>query len=393
MKRKANPPDETNQTTPGRIATDDSGAIAADRNESDAERTTFAALVRVAQFHQLCFEQREKDNGIRRWVTLDRLAEVAGCNERTVFETLKRMREDFDLPVHYVAKRKGYGYTEPVTQFPTLVYNRADCLALCIAMQGSAMYAGTGFSNRLRSVIRKLTAGLRKELAVKFESLERVVSFHATGADAFIPLENFEVIVPALIHRQELEIHYATAHREDEPLDGSHDSEPGIRRIEPLHLACIDFGWYLFAYDDQRKSIRTFALRRIKRLRMTGNTIKSRTFNARKKLESGFGAFSSGERATVRIRLWGRAARVIPEFLWHKSQIFEPVPGEPGCVDMTLTVAISPRFVGWLGEWLREIAVLEPVHLRETLITSCEECIANQRRIGGAWDARCSAVL
>jgi hypothetical protein len=61
-----------------------------------------------------------------------------------------------------------------------------------------------------------------------------------------------------------------------------------------------------------------------------------------------------------------RAARVIPEFFWHKSQVIEPVPGEPGTIDFTLRIAINPRFVGWIGERLREIAVLEPASLRET---------------------------
>jgi len=62
------------------------------------------------------------------------------------------------------------------------------------------------------------------------------------------------------------------------------------------------------------------------------------------------------------------------------------VPGEPGTIDFTLRIAINPRFVGWIGEWLREIAVLEPISLRETLIESCDICKANQLRIGQEWD-------
>jgi len=36
---------------------------------------------------------------------------------------------------------------------------------------------------------------------------------------------------------------------------------------------------------------------------------------------------------------------------------------------------------------LREIAVLEPKHLRQTLIESCDICKANQIRFGQLWDA------
>ena len=33
--------------------------------------------------------------------------------------------------------------------------------------------------------------------------------------------------------------------------------------------------------------------------------------------------------------------------------------------ELTLSVAINPRFVGWIKEWLGEVAVLEPLSLRE----------------------------
>jgi hypothetical protein len=43
---------------------------------------------------------------------------------------------------------------------------------------------------------KKLTAGLRKELAIEFEALEKAVSFHCIGADVFIPPVNFEIATP-----------------------------------------------------------------------------------------------------------------------------------------------------------------------------------------------------
>jgi predicted DNA-binding transcriptional regulator YafY len=356
------------------------------------ERITFAALVRIFKIHQLLFEQRERDNGVRPWITAAFLAAELETTERTIGETITRMRDDFHLPAHYVARRGGYGYTEPVTQFPTVLYNRAECLALCVAMQGSAMYAGSSFAKHVRSVVRKLTAGLRKELAVEFESVERVISFHCTGADAFIPLENFELVTPALIHHQELEINYATAHREDEPLDGASDSEPGLRRVEPLHLACIDFGWYLFAYDPGRAQVRTFALRRIKGLRMTGTTFQPRPFNIRKALETSFGAFQGGKAENVRLRFWGRGARVIPEFFWHKSQVIEPVPGQAGTIDLTLRIAINPRFVGWIKEWLGTVAVLKPVPLRERVSYEARHGADLSDSIGAEYDRRKTTV-
>jgi predicted DNA-binding transcriptional regulator YafY len=237
-----------------------------------------------------------------------------------------------------------------------------------------------------RSIAKKLTAGLRKELAVEFEALEKAVSFHCIGADAFIPPVNFEIVTPAIIYHQELEIEYVKPYGEPRN-DGAKDAEPGLRRVEPLHHACIDFGWYLFAWDPKHEDVRTFALRRMRKIRMTGVTCKPRRFDVNKQLEHSFGAFHSKNPEDIRLLLWGRAASVIPEFLWHRSQKFEPVPRQPDKRYMTMKVSVNPRLIGWICEWLGGIAVLEPVTLREEVQKATKKGYDDQLRIGAEWDA------
>jgi proteasome accessory factor B len=249
-----------------------------------------------------------------------------------------------------------------------------------------SIHAGTPYADGARSIARKLTAGLRKELAVEFESLEQAVSFHCIGADAFIAPANFELITPAVIHRQQLEIEYAKTYGFCS-LDGSRDADPGLRRVEPLHLACIDFGWYLFAYDLKRKAVRTFALRRIRALRMTALSCEPRRFDVQKELESSFGPFRGDKPEQVRLRFWGRAAGVIPEFVWHRSQTIEPMPGRADTIHLTMKVSINPRLVGWICEWLGEVAVLEPKSLRDQVRDAARKGFEDQERIGAEWDA------
>jgi proteasome accessory factor B len=254
-------------------------------------------------------------------------------------------------------------------------------------MLGLSLHAGTPYAAGARSIARKLTAGLCKELAVEFEALEKAVSFHCIGADAFIPPVNFEVTTPAVIYRQELEIEYAKPADGDSIDDGAKDAQPGLRRVEPLHVACIDFGWYLLAWDPNRKGVRTFALRRIRRIRMTGVPCKPRRINLKKQLDDSFGAFHGDNPEDIRLLLWGRAASIIPELLWHRSQKFEPVPGEPGKKYMTMRVTPNPRLVGWICDWLGNIAVLEPVTLREAVQNAARQGLEDQLRIGAIWDS------
>jgi hypothetical protein len=52
-----------------------------------------------------------------------------------------------------------------------------------------------------------------------------------------------------------------------------------------------------------------------------------------------------------------------------------------------MKVSINPRLVGWICEWLGEVAVLEPVTLRERVQEATKKGFEDQVRIGAEWDA------
>jgi predicted DNA-binding transcriptional regulator YafY len=349
-------------------------------------RSTYGVQIRASRLVQMLYEQQERDNGVRPWMTAPYIADQLGVTTRTLTEDIARLRDDQGLPIRYLEKRKGIGFTEKVTALPTIVCTGSESMGLCVAMQGLSLHAGSPYAAGARSIAKKLTAGLRKELAVEFEALDKAVSFHCIGADINIRPVTFEVVTPAVIYQQELEIEYAKI---DEAInDGARDADPGRRLVEPLHLACIDQGWYLLAWDRTRKGVRTFALRRIRNIRMTGTTLKPRRFHVTKHLKHSFGAFSSGTPEIIRLRFWGRAAGVVQEFLWHPTQAFEPVPNHPEMIDMTMTVSRSPRLLGWIGEWLGEVAVLDPVPLRDEFRDRALKAYDDQLRVGAEWDSR-----
>ena len=74
----------------------------------------------------------------------------------------------------------------------------------------------------------------------------------------------------------------------------------------------------------------------------------------------------------------------VPRPQKHQMEILSLVPVKDERVDGR---ELWASFFCWIGEWMREIAVLEPEHLRQTLIDSCDICKAKQIRIGQLWDA------
>jgi hypothetical protein len=56
-------------------------------------------------------------------------------------------------------------------------------------------------------------------------------------------------------------------------------------------------------------------------------------------------------------------------------------------IDMTMTVSISPRLIGWIGEWLSDGAVLEPVTLRDEFRDCALKAYEDQLRVGQEWES------
>lgn len=355
-----------------------------------------ARQYRIGQMHQRFTEQRQDPNPERRFLTAEKLGEWLGHSKRTIFRDIEVMKDDLHLPVDEIPGRGGWGYTEDVTSMPTVLCSQFEAMALCVSMGATAIYERSIFAPAVRTVLRNLTGTLCQTLNLEFDALVRTVSFHCTGGERDIPPENFELSLRGALLRQELEIEYEKLESAPavDPLPygsteivgraavavpkKSAEIQPARRRIEPLHVACIDFGWYLLAYDPERDDVRTFALRRIRSIRMTGRKSMGGEFDVRAYLRRGIGAYSSGEPVPVHLRFWGQAARVLPEMEWHETQRFERVASKPGTIDMHLTVAINPKLVGLICQWLGQVVVVEPASLRDTIRRIAQKAVADQ---------------
>ncbi|MDI1314243.1 WYL domain-containing protein [Prosthecobacter sp.] len=69
-------------------------------------------------------------------------------------------------------------------------------------------------------------------------------------------------------------------------------SKPERRTVQPCHVGQIEHGWYLLAYDPERKAMRTFALQRSTELKLLKSKfVRDARFNAREYLGGGLGVW------------------------------------------------------------------------------------------------------
>lgn len=306
-------------------------------------------LERVTKLHRLF--QWQLDHPDRPWMNQTQLAvELEVTSEKTIARDLAFMRDRLRLPIGRVVSRGGYGYTEPVASLPVLQVCAGELMALAAALRIMELFKGTTFAELMQGVVKKLTSTLREEMMIDFERLSGVISFRAIGIEANLDPKVFEMVLKAVLEHEELELDYCSVHGENAGIVKK-------RRVQPVHVAWIDNGCYVFADDENGANRRTFVISRASKVKATGRHFKPQPFDAKEEMDGSFGAFTKKNPEEIKIRFADKAKQFVMERVWHSSQQFTKVTETVGpwtgqeVVEMTMRVAHTPdvdRFVmGW----------------------------------------------
>lgn len=228
-------------------------------------------------------------------------------------------------------------------------------MAMFVARQALAACRGSAVERILSEGFRRLEQRLDQDQQYLLGDLGGLVSFQEPASDD-LDLATFQCLTQALRDRVEVRFEYR----------GLADAKPHPRRVRGYHLGCIDHKWYLFGWDMGRKALRTFALSRMGRLRVTRAAFrKPPHFNLAEMLKGALTVHSGnlGREAVVRLRLEGWAARVASERRWHPSQEVRPLGN--GRVEIELHLSGLEEVFRWVMSWGEQVEVLEPAELRD----------------------------
>ncbi len=294
------------------------------------------------------------------------LAEEIGVTQKTIQRDISFMREDLGLPLVYDEVRHGYRYTRAVSDFPLLCHGVEDVVALFLARRALEPLRGTPFEASLRDAFRKLAATVPGEISFRWSDLEEAFSVRSSGVvpgDARL----FEAIARAVLECRELAFDYRK-------IDGE-EWEP--RRLRPFHLAEIDGGWYLIGHDVGRKARRTFAVQRMRGLRVAkAKFLRPHDFSPEDHLGGSFGVWNTpddkGRRHRIHLRFTSWAARVVSERRWHPSQQIRWIGEGEDELEMFLELAGFEEISRWILSWGAQVEVLAPEALRDSILAALE---------------------
>ncbi len=289
------------------------------------------------------------------------------------FEVSQRMiQKDLDIIRHglkFELTHTPAGYIfEQLPSLPALHFTLSEALSLLLAVQAAWQVPGIG-SCDLAASIARLKALFPTEFLPLLNKITAQPSVSACGEHR---QEMLSLLNHALAQRCKVRITYETRSR------GGEVSE---RTITPYHIKLHVRSWHVIAYCQNRESVRTFKIDRIRQASLLGEryTIPN-DFDVNDYLGDTWGIMNGDGRAPVDVLLLfeAEAGHWVIEEHWHSSQSSEELPD--GSILFRVNLVPTPEFVNWLLYYGSRVKVMEPDFLRKQVI---EEHLKAARDNGG----------
>jgi len=216
---------------------------------------------------RLCFIDREIGAG--NYPNAPALAKKYETSLSSINRDIAYMRDMLGAPIAYDFYRKGFYYTEKTFRLFAAYASADDLLALCMAKNLMELYRNTPIHDAALNLLENISAPLQGENGDEWYK-DRIVI--PKTAFAPVDIEVWNNIVGGL--RENLVITFQYPDNNSEPQDSQGKSSVqklNIRRVHPYQLLFDSKAWYLFAYDEDRKNMRMFALPRITNVSVTKN--------------------------------------------------------------------------------------------------------------------------
>lgn len=299
-----------------------------------------------------------------RYPNCTRLAGHFEVSSKSIQRDIDFMRDMLQAPIEYDPRRKGYFYRETWNFDPAAVLDRQEAEALAATSRVLAQYRGTPWYEDVSSAIEKLRQYL--PFSCSGDSLFDICSFDSPVPVPAVDQEKFSMIEQAIRHRLKVCMNYQSASRQ----------VITRRTVHPYRLHYDQSGdfWYLIAWCEYRKAIRTFALSRAEHMVQTGDTFTiPATFRIDKYLEKNFNHTRGPETHNIAIRFTPYQSQWIREHRWHPSQHIRE--HEDGSLTLTLDVSALEAVKRWVLRYGAQAEVLEPPELRRMVKIEVSEMV------------------
>jgi proteasome accessory factor B len=300
-----------------------------------------------------------------RYPNCSKLANELGVERKTIQRDITFMRDELKLPIQYEETLHGYFYVQDVSDFPVFQTTAEELAGLFLARTALESVRGTPLAEVMQQAFSKITRGMVGKIQFAWSDMD-----DAFSRKGFIPnlrdVKLFGIIAESILSQLVTTFYYRKL--------GADKSE--LRRVQPLHLGEVDGGWYLIAQDLQRGALRTFALPRMSRFKVTTQKFERPVdFNGSDHLRQSFGVWSvAGDysRQVVRVELKNYAAQIAQERRWHPTQEVFPLNAKGTRLEVRFEVGRLEEVLRWVLSFGSHAKVLGPPELAKMVRAEVE---------------------
>lgn len=272
------------------------------------------------------------------------LAEELNITERQLYRDINDLITA-ELPIVY-DRSKGIYCFEDTFSLKKISVKAEELQSLLMARELFS-HTGGGFKEGIEGVYRKILAA-QSEPPVRMQ-LEPAIDFAKIETQ-------YQAINKAIEESLRVEIEHC-----------GQDGKYTKREIDPYRLFYSNGFWYVLGWCHVRQDIRTFALDRIKKVRILEKHNLTRAgFNFDEYIAMCWRSFYLEDPQEICIKFSPLAAKEIRRKEWHPTQKIKEL--KDGSLELALLISGEDEIMRWILSWGKEAQVVKPKSLKTRIL-------------------------
>ncbi|MGO9570517.1 MAG: helix-turn-helix transcriptional regulator [Desulfomonilaceae bacterium] len=305
----------------------------------------------------------------KKGITGTELANELEAPLRTVYRDLDAIQEaGFPIYTDREGKNSYWKLLDTFKKDFPVPLTMTELMALHMSRDLLTVFQGTIFHDSIESLFKKVKTALSAETLRYLENISGRLKISIGPAKNFSgSKEVIKTLSEATAKRRRVEILYRA-------ISTAQDTR---RKVDPYQVWVMNGGFYLIGLCHLRNSVRTFAMDRIKSLKVVEEPFQfPKDFNLEDYLQTAFHVMR-GRPERVKVRFSPGAAHVVRERIWHPTQEVRELEG--GALEVSLEVPINYEIVSWILGFGSAAEVIQPVSLRRRISEELESAASRYR--------------
>lgn len=238
------------------------------------------------------------------------LSEEFELSCRTAQRDIEFMKDRLGAPLAYMAKHKGYYYTDQTFELPGLWFTEEAIVALSLAVRLASAVPDTRIKHSLCAFLNDLLGLKGKGVPCLEDISERISVKNIEYSKVAGP--SFHVVTDALLKGKPLEITYYSPHT----------GETTRRKIIPLHLLFYMGSWHIISYCAIKRGLRDFVISRIRSAEPLAEklSLPATLPSMKEYIRKNFGIMQGGKQRIVKLQFSPVVSDWVREQIWHPGQ-------------------------------------------------------------------------